>query len=442
MQVSVVGLGKLGAVLAAVLAESGEEVIGVDVNPAAISAINEHRAPVNETGLDDLIRKNAARLTATPDLETAIEKSSVTFVVLPTPSKPDGSFSLDYIKVAAKGIAQALRKKQAYHLVVISSTVMPGSMDEVVLPLVEQISGKTCGVDFGLCYNPEFIALGSVIRDMSSPDMILIGESDERAGAMLEELYKRVCKNRPPVARMNFVNAELTKISVNTYVTMKISYANTLAEICGQVPGADAAVVAKAVGLDSRISGKYLQGALGYGGPCFPRDNAAFSYFARECGVDADLADATDEVNRRQVRLLGDRVLELVPEGETVGVMGLSYKPGTEVIEESQGIQLAQYLTEAGREVIVYDPQAMASARKVLSPQTRFAKSMKECAAEASVLVIATAWKEFRSLTADQLKPGATVIDCWRILDRAAFDAYETCGLGPASELAVEAENA
>jgi UDPglucose 6-dehydrogenase len=430
MSISVVGLGKLGAVLAAVLAESGEEVIGVDIHSAVVCAVNEHRAPVTEPGLADLMAKSAARLSATTDLEEAVVNTGITFVVLPTPSRPDGTFSVDYVLSAAETIGKALRRKSSYHLVVISSTVMPGSMEGLVLPLLEKVSGKSCGPDFGLCYNPEFIALGSAIRNMSNPDMILIGESDPKAGAALEQLYRRVSKNNPPVARMNFVNAELTKISVNAFVTMKISYANTLAEICGRTAGADAAVVLEAAGLDGRIGSKYLQGALGYGGPCFPRDNAAFSQFAKQCGVEASLADSTDRVNRRQVEQLGDRILGLLPETGTAGILGLSYKPDTDVIEESQGVLLAEYLIGAKRDVIVYDPAALENAKCALGSRVQYAASMEECAGAAAVLTVATAWIEFRSLRPSHLLTGATVIDCWRILPQDQFASYETCGRG------------
>jgi len=430
MSISVVGLGKLGAVLAAVLAESGEEVIGVDTHPAVVSAINEHRAPVTEPGLGGLIARNGVRLSATSDLEEAVVRTGITFVVLPTPSRPDGTFSVDYVLSVAETIGKALRRKSSYHLVVISSTVMPGSMENLVLPLLEAVSGKCCGPDFGLCYNPEFIALGSVIRNMLNPDIILIGESDPKAGAALEQLYGRVSKNNPPVARMNFVNAELAKISVNAFVTMKISYANTLAEICGRTAGADSAVVLDAAGLDGRIGSKYLQGALGYGGPCFPRDNAAFSWFAKQCGVEASLADATDRVNRRQIEQLGTRILDLLPETGTAGILGLSYKPDTDVIEESQGVLLAEYLIGAKRDVIVYDPVALENAKRVLGSGVRYAASMEECAGAASVLSVATAWNEFRSLRPSHLLAGATVIDCWRILPQDQFVSYETCGRG------------
>jgi UDPglucose 6-dehydrogenase len=443
MSISVIGLGKLGAVLAGVMADKGHQVIGVDVNPAAVNAINQGLSPVREPGLDEMIRRNASRMSATANVADAIARTDITFVVVPTPSGPDGTFSLQYVLNAAEPIAQGLRGKSGYHVVVISSTVMPGATGGEVLPLLERISGKKCGPDFGVCYNPEFIALGSVIRDMSTPDMILIGESDERAGATLEALYRTVCANHPPVARMNFVNAELTKISVNTYVTTKISYANMLAEVCEKVPGADCGVISQAIGLDTRIGRKYLKGAFGYGGPCFPRDNTAFAKFADMHGVDATLAKATDHVNRKQVTRLAERILALLPAGGTVGILGLSYKPDTEVIDESQGVMLARQLASEGVRLCAYDPAAMANAQRALGAGITYSESMEDCAGQASVLVIATPWKQFAALRPEHLsKSGRPIlIDWWGMLKPAEFAGaadYIACGQGPAVGAAAE----
>jgi UDPglucose 6-dehydrogenase len=424
-------------VLAAVLADKGFTVSGVDVNPEYVRAINEGRAPVEEEpGLDELIRKNHQRLSATTDCEAAAVSADVTFMVVPTPSGPDGLFSLQFVDAALEPIGRALGSAGGFPLVVLSSTVIPGSCGGHVTPALERISGKKCGRDFGFCYNPEFIALGSVIRDMRNPDMILIGESDPRSGQILEDLYRRVCDNDPSFARMNFVNAELTKISVNTFVTTKISYANMLAEVCEKLPGADVDVVTAALGLDTRIGRKYLKGALGYGGPCFPRDNIAFASLARKRGVDPVLAEATDLVNRRQAPRLADLMLRLLPEGGTAGILGLSYKPDTGIIEESQGVMLARALLDRGVPVVAYDPAAMPEARAALTGNIRFAASVAECAATASVLAITTPWPEFMTLRPEHLNTSRgrpAIVDCWRLLWRAGFDAvadYVTLGVG------------
>jgi UDPglucose 6-dehydrogenase len=334
---------------------------------------------------------------------------------------------------AAEPIGRALARKNGFHLVVLSSTVMPGSTGDHLLPALERESGKTCGRDFGLCYGPEFIALGNVIHDMLNPDLVLIGESDERSGEMLANFYEGVCDRHAGIRRMNFVNAELTKLSVNTFVTTKISYANMLAEICEKLEGADADVVTDALGVDSRIGKKYLKGALGYGGPCFPRDNIAFAALGRREGVEATLAEATDAVNRRQTLRLTELVLDHLPDGGCAGILGLSYKPDTPVVEQSPGLLLARELSSRGVAVVVYDPEGMPSARPVLQDRVAYAQSMQECARRAAVLVITMPWAEFRELQPTDLYASAeqvTLIDCWRLLpaERFAEANYVTLG--------------
>jgi len=421
MKISIIGLGKLGAPMAAVMAHKGNTVVGVDVNPAYVAAIQNALPPVNEPGLADLITANRERLSATEDYQAAILATDVTFIIVPTPSDPDGRFSMRYVLSAAEKIGAALRKKESWHLVVLSSTVMPGSTGGELLPALEAASGKKCGPDFGLCYNPEFIALGTVIRDMLRPDMILIGESEERGGKLLEQLYTGVCDSNPKIQRMSYVNAELTKISVNTFVTTKISYANMLAQVCETLPGADVDVVTAALGCDTRIGPKYLKGALGYGGPCFPRDNVAFSAMARGNGVPALLAEATDATNRNQVPRLAALIRSRLPEGGTAAVLGLSYKPQTEVIDESQGVALARELSKAGVKVVVYDPAAMDNARKALGASVAFAESAAACAGAADVIAIMTPWAHFKQLTAGDVKDGAVVVDCWRMFGPEHF---------------------
>ena len=436
--ISVLGMGKLGAVVAAVMADRKFQVTGVDPSPECVAAINRGQAPVREPGLDEMIARNRERLRASTDAAAAVAASDATFLIVPTPSEDDGRFTLRYVLQAAQSAGAALRHKRGYHLVVLASTVMPGSTGGVVRQRLEEASGKKSGPDFGLCYSPEFIALGSVIHDMTNPDLILIGESDPRAGDVLESIQRRLVDNRPQVRRMNFVNAELTKLAVNTFVTTKISYANMLAEICDRLEDADVDVVTEALGLDSRIGGKYLKGALGYGGPCFPRDNRAFARLGESLGADATLARATDEINRRQTARLGALVETLLPEGGTAGVLGLAYKPLTDVVEESPGIQLALELARRGIAVVAWDSLAMDNARQILDGSVRLAGSMAECAAASSVLALMTAASEFKSLKPEHLAGGGAraIIDCWRVLDRTAFEPfadYVTLGRGRSS---------
>ncbi len=441
MNISVIGLGKLGSPMAAVFAQKGYTVVGVDLNQGFVDAINAGRAPVVEPRLQELISANRERLSATTSYEEAISQTDASFLIVPTPSNADGVFINDYVVDACRAIGQVLRHKAGYHLVVVTATVMPGSTGSVIRQALEETSGKRCGVDLGLCYSPEFIALGSVVTNLLNPDFVLVGESDAKAGEMLATIYRTTVDNGAPVARMNFVNAEIVKISINTFVTTKISYANMLAEICERIPGADVDVVTAAVGRDKRIGTRYLRGASGYGGPCFPRDNVAFGKLAASAGVSADIALATDRINRRQAARLAERLAARLTSAARVGIMGIAYKPDTPVIEESQAIFLAQALLQRGFSVVIYDPLAAENARKALGEAPVFARSVHECAQQVDALVIMTPTDEFKTLEpADFRRDHAhkvLVLDVWRILDPQRFASvceYAVVGAGPQSE--------
>jgi UDPglucose 6-dehydrogenase len=416
MNATVIGLGKLGAPLAACLAAKGLTVITVDNDPRKVEAINHGQAPVQEPGLPELLAQTHGRLTAVPQIESAICQTQISFIVVSTPSEPDGGFSLRYVEPVCQAIGRALAKKDEYHVVCLTSTVMPGTTGGPVRDILEKSSGKRVGRDFGLCYSPEFIALGSVIRDFLNPDMLLIGESDTRAGDVLQALYKQVCENRPAIARMSFVNAEITKLSVNSYVTTKISFANMLARISERLPGANVDVVTAALGLDTRIGAKYLKGAVSYGGPCFPRDNLALAALARKLGVPPDMAQTVDSFNRSQTHWLAGLV-EHHAKGP-VGVLGLTYKPGTDVVEEAVGFLLAKELSGRGVETLAYDP-GLIENRTRATDGISFASSARECIAKSDVVVLATPWPEFAAIPARQWAredSARTIVDCWRAL--------------------------
>jgi UDPglucose 6-dehydrogenase len=417
--ISIVGLGKLGAPMAACFAARGFEVRAVDADAQKIAAVNRGIPPVHEPGLAELLRESQGRLKASQDTEGAVRDSEVTFIIVGTPSEPDGSFSLRNVLPICEAIGRALRRKQAFHLVVLTSTVMPGSTGGDVKAALERASGKRCGEDFGLCYSPEFIALGTVIRDFYSPDFLLIGESDPRSGNMLAELYQRVCKNSPPAARMNFINAEITKLAVNTFITTKISYANMLARLCERLPEADVNVITDTLGLDSRIGPKYLKGAVSYGGPCFPRDNRALAALAVRAGAFSDLAEATDRFNRAQIKWIADLVRQHYSGNGSIGILGLTYKPDTDVVVESFGLLLAQELSSAKLPVVAYDPSGEGARALVECKTVRLVKSAQECISQSDVVVLATPWPEFREIPAGQWvrhNRARAVIDCWRVL--------------------------
>ena len=437
-RLSVIGLGKLGLPMAVLFAHKGFKVIGLDIDSRLIEAVNRKKCPIYEPRVPELLRSSGESLTALDDYGEAIENSEASFIVVPTPSEEGGGFSTKYAETALEKIAENLKHKNEFHLIVLTSTVLPGATASLK-ELLEKVSGKKCGTNFGLCYSPEFIALGNVLGGLSNPDLVLIGESDPKSGEMLSEIYKRVCENKPPIVRTNFYNAELGKILLNAYITMKISFANTLAELCEGIPGGDVGIVSQLLGLDSRIGRKYLSGGLGFGGPCFPRDNRAVAYFAQTIGLDARLARTTDEVNRHQ----NERIIELIKgklgefRGKKIAILGLAYKPDTDVVEESAALEIAKALVREGAQVSAYDPAGMENAKAALGESIKYASSARECLRDAELCLLATPWDEFKSLKVEDFiqnmrKP--VLLDCWRIFDRFEFSRklkYFAIGLNP-----------
>lgn len=437
-RISLLGLGKIGAPLAACLAGRGFDVIGVDRDQQKVAAVNKGLAPIYEPGLQEMIERAGGRLRATSVADEAVLSTEATFVVVPTPSESDGRFSLDLVLPAIEVIGNALRRKEEFHLVVIGSTVTPGSLTTRVIPTIERVSGRKVGQDVGVCYCPEFVALGDTIHGLLNPDLFLVGQSDEHSGDALVLILTRLAENDPPIARMSFVNAEIAKLAVNTFVTSKIAFANMLAAICEHQPDADIDAVTSALGLDSRIGPTYLKGALGYGGPCFPRDNIALATYARELGIPPLLPEATNAANKERLREVLAIARSRTPADGTVAVLGLSYKPKTNVVEESSGLALARGLAQDGVSVLGYDPAAGEAARQELEGLVTIAGSLEACVANADVIVVAVPWEEFTTL-GDRLPRDArprTVIDCWRMLDPttlATSVAYVPLGVGQAT---------
>ncbi len=428
MNISSIGLGKLGLCSAVCFASKGHRVIGVDSNGQHIDALNSGQCPIDEPGLTDLLDGCRQRMEFTTDCGYAVRNSDLTLITVPTPSNPDGRFSNAYVETVLDRIGPALKAKDTFHVVGIVSTVMPGTCEAVFKPTLEKLTGKTCGRDFGLIYNPEFVALGSVLHDFLHPDVLLIGASDDRSTQVAEQLYECVVESRAYCATMNLTNAEITKLSLNCYVTMKISFANELAAICEKIPGADVDVTTAAIGADSRVGRKYLTGGLGFGGPCFPRDNLAFQRCAEDAGVEIHLSPNVVRVNVNVVDRLLTMVQEHAPAGSTVTLFGLSYKPGTHVVEESQPVMLAEKLLEAGYVVRMHDPKAAQGASDMLQGRGTFCDDPYAAAAGASVVVMLTNWPEYRQLDINRLEEQAgavpLLIDCWRTYRNVSFKKF------------------
>jgi len=423
MKTSVIGLGKLGACLAVSLASKGLETTCLDINKELVEAINAGRATVTEPGLQELLTSNRDRIRATTDYKEIIGEADITFLVTPTPSDNEGNFSDRYLQDALRSLAVALKEsKKDYHLFVVTSTVSPGTTNANLIPLIEQYSGRKLNQGFGVCYSPEFIALGSVIRDFLNPDLLLIGESNSRAGDLLAGIYEITCENEPYVARMSIVSAEIVKLSLNSYITMKISFANTLASICQAIPDADIDAISQALGADKRISPYYIRGGLAYGGPCFPRDNKAFAAFARKFGYEALLAEATDKVNKTQIQHLKDLILKYLPGNKRVSIIGMAYKLNTPVIEESAATHVIGELLQHDVRITAFDPLAQRNANSIFGDAIDYATSLKECLSGSGCWILTLPYPELKDVDDSFItRNPTTIIDCWRILDPMKF---------------------
>ena len=423
-RISVIGLGKLGCSMMACFVHKGWQVIGLDVNDFTVETIKQGRSPIDEPRVEEMLKENAKRITVTTDYETAILNSDVSFIIVPTPSKEDGSFSTEYVEAAAMKIAKVLAVKNTYHLIVITSTVLPGDSLRIAYKVAAE-SGKKLGVDFGVVYNPDFIALGKIVFDFLNPDIILIGECDERAGDIIEDIHKKLIDNSPTIHRMNFYNAELAKISLNAYCTLKITFANVIAEICEKLPGGDAEQVLKAVGSDSRVGNKYFRGGLGFSGPCFPRDNRALAYSARFCGTMHFFCELTDAINNyHKTKRICDLLFNYMGDRgvKSLAILGLSYKEDTSIIEESVSISVIEYFSKEGITINVYDPVAMENTKEAFEGYNNitYTSSEYDCIRDMSVCFIATPWPQFRDIDSKKvvkkMKKDSIILDAWGVL--------------------------
>jgi UDPglucose 6-dehydrogenase len=418
-KVSVVGLGKLGLGLALCLADSGIETVGIDVSETVVNSINNGITPVIEPQYQELIEKLRHKFRASLSHAEAIEKTDITFILVATPSIGDGRFSNRYVKSALKSLAEAFGKSsKKNHLFVISSTVVPGSTEKTFIPLIEQISGKKYKKDFDVCFDPDFVALGTVVKDFKNPDLVIIGESSSEAGARVAALHKQICENEPKISRMSIISGEVAKVSLNAYITMKISFANTVANLCERIEGTDVDAITNAIGADRRISPFYLRGGLAFGGTCFPRDTKAFMTISRQYDIDPILLSAVEDVNVRQNKHLATVVKKYLAEENKVSVLGIAFKDKTPVTEASPAVNLIQELVIDDVDVMVFDPLAMENAHSIFDDEISYANSIEECLTSSPVCVVTLMSKEYKKAIENfwSAKP-LTIVDCWRQID-------------------------
>lgn len=411
MRISVIGCGHVGLVVAVCLAKLGNKITVVETDEDKVRMVNNKTSPIYEPGLEEILSQ--VNIEATSDY-SLIKDSEIIFICVPTPSKEDGSISLEYITQATKQIAAVLNGEKNYYVIAVKSTVVPGTVEEAVVPILES-SGKKVGHDFGVCMIPEFLREGKGIYDFMNPARIVIGEYDRRSGDLLSGLYQNF---DAPVLRVNLKTAEMIKYASNAFLTTKVSFINEIGNICKQL-GIDTYEVAKGVGLDERIGTKFLNAGIGFAGPCLLKDLKALIARARQVGYEPRILAEVLNLNERQALKLIDLSKKHISlKGKSMGVLGLSYKPQTDDIKDSLAITVVDTLLKEGAIIKAYDPQAMPNFGK-LFPQIEYATSEEVLRCDA--ILILTEWEEFEHLD----YKGKIVIDGRKISKAKEARIYE-----------------
>jgi UDPglucose 6-dehydrogenase len=434
-------MGYVGLCTAATFASRGIPTIGIDIDENRIQQIRKGQAPIHEPQLDLMLKKAVKRnlLDATTDVSRVTDTRS-SFLTVGTPSQPDGSIDLTFVKKATEELGTALQNKEDYHLVVVKSTVIPGTTNNTVKPVLEQSTGKIVGPSLGLCANPEFLKEGTAINDALHPDKIVIGSNDKKSGAQLTRLYREFYRSRlPPVITTTPETAELVKYASNAFLATKVSFINTIANIAQQIPGVDVNQVAEAIGHDPRIGPLFLKAGPGYGGSCFHKDLQALVSYSQQQGYDPHLLKATEKTNEEQA----DKVVELSErlagplEQKRIAILGLAFKKDTDDIREASSIRVIDRLRKKGARLVGYDPMAMPNFERVFGNTIELAKNPHNALKGADCAIVMTEWDEFRRLKAKDYiaqmrKP--VLVDARRIYNPAEFRELKFAGIGFGSQ--------
>jgi UDPglucose 6-dehydrogenase len=418
MKIGIIGVGYVGLVSGTCFAEMGHEVYGVDYNEEKIEKLKNAECPIYEPGLEGLIKKNieSGRLRFSTDTNECIRASDIIFICVNTPPKENGEADLKYVEGAAREIATVMDK---YKIIVDKSTVPVHTAKKVSETLKRYNSN---GVEFDVVSNPEFLREGSAVHDSLNPDRVVIGAGSDRAAEMMQELYAPL---KCPVIVTDINSAELIKHASNSFLALKISFANALSNICERA-GANIEQVIHGMGLDSRIGPSFFRAGIGYGGSCFPKDVSAFIRISEALGYDFGILKAVEETNAKQKKLFVKKVEETlwVINGKTIGVLGLSFKPNTDDIRSAPAMEIIKDLVAEGAKIKAYDPEAMANTKQVL-PDIEYCNGPYEVAEESEALLILTEWDEFKGLDLEKIKKlmaHPTVIDGRNIFEPAKME--------------------
>ncbi|MCI9243930.1 MAG: UDP-glucose/GDP-mannose dehydrogenase family protein [Alistipes sp.] len=407
MNIAIVGTGYVGLVSGTCFAEMGANVTCIDKDKHKIAALLAGEVPIYEPGLDRMVRSNveAGRLRFATDLTQCIDQVDIVFSAVGTPPDEDGSADLQYVLEVARTFGRAINK---YTLLVTKSTVPVGTAAKVKAAIREELGKRGADIEFDVASNPEFLKEGAAVKDFLSPDRVVIGVESERARELMEKLYRPFVLNNYRIIFMDIPSAEMTKYAANAMLATRISFMNDIANLC-ELVGADVNMVRRGIGSDARIGTKFLYPGCGYGGSCFPKDVKALIRTGREHGYEMRVISAVEEVNEAQKSLLFEKLVARIgPDlrGKRIALWGLAFKPETDDMREATSLVLIDRLTQAGAEVVVFDPVAMDECRRRIGDRVRYAKEMYEATVDADALMVVTEWKQFR-------------IPSWRVVARA-----------------------
>ncbi len=445
MKISVIGTGYVGLVSGVCFAEKGHSVVCVDNDLAKVNQINKSHSPIYEKGLDDLLSSNIGKgLIATTNLHDAVIDSDISLLAVGTPFNGN-EIDLKYVRQVAKEIGQALKSSTRYHVVIVKSTVVPGTTDDIILPLLEKYSGKKAGVDFGVGMNPEFLREGVAINDFMKPDRIVLGGIDVKTHKKMAKLYAPF--DGTDILKTNNKTAEMIKYTSNSLLATLISFSNEIGNLCAQFGDVDALDVMKGVCLDKRISPiledgsrivptmtSYLEAGCGFGGSCFPKDVKALITHGERYGQSMPLLKSVIDINKLQPYEIINRLIKHYPNvnGIKVAVLGLAFKPGTDDMRESPAITIINELAEKGVNIKAYDPIAQKEAKKIFKNiDINYCSSVRDAIEHADAVLLLTSWSEFSNLPniLKSTENNILLIDGRRMLSKDSVSRYEGIGV-------------
>ena len=434
MKIGIIGLGFVGLSFASVLASKGYSIIGVDTDKEKLEKIKNGIVPFYEPKLQSMLRRSLNVGLKVSSNILAIKKCNLIFVTVGTPQKRNGEIDLTMIKNVTNKIGKLLSKTKHKPIIIIKSTVIPGTTQNVILPILQRISRKNVGKGFGLLTNPEFLRETMAVNDTLHPHVIVLGGDNDIFLKKVRRFYSNL-HHSVPIVLTNYSTAEIIKYANNSFLATKISFINQIASICEEIPGANIDDVAKTIGLDPRIGNLFLDAGPGYGGSCLPKDVKAIINFSTKAGINPTLLTAVEKTNKQQINSIIKLIKQNIGKihGRKIAVLGIAFKPETDDIRDSVSVELVNRLIKLGAKITIHDPKAIENAKKIFNNKIKYQKSVSTAVKDCKCAIIMTAWKQYEKINNKTIEHMAKkfIIDSRRIISDKKLNAkYFAIGLG------------